>query len=71
MNYEVIAKDKNGVKRCYGLGKDEHQALVECKRAVLKYFQERPDITELYLYCGDSDRPFIDAKSNQTMVVKP
>ena len=69
MNHEVIAKDKAGIRRCYGIGTSGHQALIECKRACLEYFKDRPDIEHLYLYVGDSDKPIIDAFSKQHMVV--
>ena len=71
MNHEVIAKDANGVNRCYGIGQTEHEALRECKIACLQYFTDRPDIRRLYLYCGDSERPFIDAKSQVPIEVTP
>ena len=75
MNHEVVAKDRGGVRRCYGLGRDGHEALRQCKIACLDYMRSRPDIDILYLFVGDSDKPIIDCRSRaghsiQQMAVK-
>ena len=57
MNIEVIAKDNKGVKRCYGMGIDGHQAMTNCISASKAYLSERPDIESLLLYWGDDVTP--------------
>ncbi len=61
LSIEIVAKDKNGVLRCYGFGATGLEALNECKRACLKYLQGHPDIKTLYLYHGDSMKPMLYA----------
>ena len=70
MNREIIAKDVNGVKRCYGIGQNHQEALQNCRDACRKYMADRKDITELFLYYGESERPLIDAARYETMTVR-
>ena len=61
MNREIIAKDSDGVPRCYGLGHTHQEAMQQCTKAAIAYLAERPDIDKLYLFNGESDKPIIDA----------
>ena len=68
MNCEVIAKDKNGVPRCYGIARDHYEAMRQCKIACLDYMRSRKDITRLWLFVGDTDKPIIYATNEQASV---
>lgn len=57
MNIKVIAKDNNGVPRCYGTGIDGLEAMQQCIKASNDYLATRPDIKTLSLYWGDNDSP--------------
>jgi hypothetical protein len=46
--HEFIAKDPNGIPRCFGYGPDATVAYGECRMAIEDYVAKRPD-------CGPAD----------------
>lgn len=42
-SHEYIAKDANGISRCFGAGPTADVAETECKKAALEYTRRRPD----------------------------
>ena len=49
--HEVIAKDENGIPRCWGQSKEFIEAINLCKNECYEYLQQRKDIKTLTLWC--------------------
>ena len=50
---ECIAKDGDGVKRCWGAGESWAEAWHNLVHEASDYIRNRPDVTKLYLYMDD------------------
>ena len=71
MNIEIVGKDKNGIRRVYGLHENlQHLAINACIEAGEDYLQTRPDIDALYLYNGDTDQPIISSATNRVFEIR-